>query len=100
MPSELNPADLPSRGCQAKQLLDSRSWEGPDWLRREETDLPCLRAEVDGDEVGVEMRRSALIAMLNIDDHVNFEIVDRFSSHNKMIRYFAIMLKFNSISCI
>ena len=85
VPGELNPADLPSRGCQAKQLLDSRWWEGTDWLRREETDWPCLGAQVDEDEVGVEMRRSAQIAMLNIDDHVNFEIVDRFSSYDKMI---------------
>ncbi|XP_051161418.1 uncharacterized protein LOC127281645 [Leptopilina boulardi] len=96
VPGELNPADLPSRGCQAKQLLDSRWWEGPDWLRREEIDWPCLREEVNEDEVRVEVRKSAQIALLNADDQINFSIVDKFSSYNKMIRFFAIMLKFKN----
>ena len=53
-------------------------------MRREETNRLCLRTEVDEDEVGLEMRRSAQMTT-NIDDHVNFEIADRFSSYNNLI---------------
>ena len=67
MPGELNPADLPSRGCQAKQMLDSHWWEGPDWLRETSDNWTKLTGKVDENEIGGELRRSAQVTLLNTE---------------------------------
>ncbi|XP_073962027.1 uncharacterized protein [Choristoneura fumiferana] len=55
LPSEMNPADVASRGCRASELLDHSLWWGPTWLAgdtktwpkniidKAENDLPGLR---------------------------------------------------------
>ncbi|XP_035221947.1 uncharacterized protein LOC118194846 [Stegodyphus dumicola] len=32
IPGNLNPADIPSRGCSIKSFVKSRWWQGPEWL--------------------------------------------------------------------
>ncbi|XP_076283978.1 uncharacterized protein LOC143210727 [Lasioglossum baleicum] len=96
VPGELNPADLPSRGCQAKQLFDSRWWEGPNWLREAQDHWPSLSDKVDEDEVNGELKKSAQISMLNPGRETEFNVAERFSSYNKMIRFLAIMLRFKN----
>ena len=41
VPGSNNPADLPSRGCLPAQLLESRWWEGPQWLYERVADWPA-----------------------------------------------------------
>ncbi|XP_047988456.1 uncharacterized protein LOC125228052 [Leguminivora glycinivorella] len=47
LPGIMDPADLPSRGCNAKQLLKSKWWEGPAWLKAKESEWPNSQLNVD-----------------------------------------------------
>jgi len=57
VPGALNPADLPSRGCTPAQLLQSRWWEGPQWLYSGEK-LPGEAMIIEFDEEAISKERS------------------------------------------
>ena len=69
VPGELNPADLPSRGCSPSYLLKSRWWEGPAWLYKFEENEGWI-AQIDEHEVAKEKRKSEpkpVVSMTLID---------------------------------
>ncbi|XP_055941739.1 uncharacterized protein LOC129971787 [Argiope bruennichi] len=53
-----NPADLPSRGCSAKKLVQSKWWEGPDWLYLPADQWPFSDVVVNEDEVLKERKKT------------------------------------------
>ncbi|GFW96585.1 integrase catalytic domain-containing protein [Trichonephila clavipes] len=64
VPGNLNIADLLSRGCSPQQMLISRWWEGPLWLRESPEYWPL--GETPGDSEEVELERKKL-KVVNID---------------------------------
>ncbi|OXA52865.1 Pro-Pol polyprotein [Folsomia candida] len=61
VPGLLNPADLPSRGCNARELLQSGWWMGPDWLKESEETWPHSDEVMDEEEINQEMKKSSSV---------------------------------------
>lgn len=92
VPGDKNPADLPSRGCTAKQLVESRWWEGPKWLRDSEENWPKSIAIPDDDVINSEKKK---VAICNWNQHKQVVdtswITDLDVDFSQMIRVVAIM---------
>ncbi|UYV74075.1 hypothetical protein LAZ67_11002039 [Cordylochernes scorpioides] len=60
VPSECNSADLPSRGYSLSQLLQSRWWEGPSWLKLSEEYWPSRYRDLNEEEICAEKKKIQL----------------------------------------
>lgn len=101
VPGELNPADLPSRGCNAKHLLESKWYEGPDWLKNEKDICPKFNYDVNNNEVFEEMTKSDFSKTLgclvqdNLDEKQKVtDWCTYFSQYLKIVRSVAWVYRF------
>ena len=93
VPGAMNPAYLPSRGCSVRQLLDSKWWEGPPWLKLPPEDWPSGESESDEDVVMQERRKTVVSSLLCKDDETDWYYA--FSNdYNKVVRVLAWVLQF------
>ncbi|UYV84394.1 hypothetical protein LAZ67_X002002 [Cordylochernes scorpioides] len=67
VPSQLNPADLLSRGCPPSQFVQSRWWEGPEWLKKPKEFWPNSEFSINPKEINVEENIMKTNINLNID---------------------------------
>lgn len=94
VPGRLNSADLPSRGCYARKLYESKWWEGPSWLYEDEKNWPKSEPPCSDEEIFKE-RRKTVVALVNahidsIDEwHLNY-----FSKYIKTIRMIGWIFRF------
>ncbi|XP_021958581.1 uncharacterized protein LOC110854452 [Folsomia candida] len=91
VPGNLNPADLPSRGCTPQQLLESLWWEGPPWLKQPEGEWPSNQGEVDEDEYTSELVKSKM-TLQSSNEAQWFQT--KFSTYKKNVRVMAWILRF------
>lgn len=113
VPGYLNPADLPSRGCTAKELISSRWWEGPNWLTAASSEWPKEEYVTDQEAVEAEISKgsqkrseesaelsladvssdTACTALIQENDRIT-EILHKFSHYNKIVRITAWIKRF------
>jgi len=91
---DLNPADLPSRGCGAKTLYETKWWEGPAWLRTEESKWPVSNLSLPDANAYAEKKKT-VISALTTDINMKFtNSLLYFSSYLKLLRMVAWILRF------
>ncbi|XP_043469952.1 uncharacterized protein LOC122503458 [Leptopilina heterotoma] len=109
VPGKINPADLPSRGCTAQELLESKWWEGPQWLYSPPNQWPSDECVASEDIVNSALKKSARIlnetencaSLLTVEcpgsNKEQFsERLTRYSSYIKIIRIIAWTRRFTS----
>ncbi|GFX51334.1 integrase catalytic domain-containing protein [Trichonephila clavipes] len=89
----MNIADLLSRGCSPRQMLNSRWWEGPSWLKKNSEYWPDGEISCEPQEVNVE-RKKTKNANVDLANDASPLLVCNVSDYDKMIRVFAWILRF------
>lgn len=107
-PSELNPADIASRGAKISVIASSDLWcKGPPFLENEEAHWPNVpKCPISGntvpEEVATELKKESapeISSVMSVSAQCSQDIsevvqLERFSSLRKLVRVTALVLKF------
>jgi len=98
VPGILNPADLPSRGCTPENLLKSKWWEGPAWLKMDSESWPSQNIEINEEEVQAERKKSS-VSVASINKNLPIIVEEpwygkHFSSFSSIVRLVGWMKRF------
>ncbi|UYV76938.1 hypothetical protein LAZ67_14002486 [Cordylochernes scorpioides] len=92
LPGRLNPADLPSRGCSAESLKETRWWEGPAWLKVSQEEWPKSTIIPDLEIVYSERRKTILNTLCTTRENEN--LFGRYSHFLRIVRITAWIYRF------
>ena len=93
VPGELNPADLPTRGCDLNTLKNENWFNGPDWLYFEKETWPFNKLKFCEEALNEQKR---VITMVNIDNwFILSKLLGYFSQYNKIVRTIVYMFRFS-----
>jgi len=93
VPGVMNPADLSSRGCTVQQLLQTRWWEGPAWLKLPAEDWPSGEPQPD-EEILEQERRKCIVSSLLCKEGQTVWYYAFSRIYDKIVRVLAWVLRF------
>lgn len=91
---DLNPADLPSRGCDFKALKEKRWLEGPVWLLEEESSWPGQACQGCCPDEALKERRKGTMTVVAVENEPFSERLKYFSSYPRILRMIAWIMRF------
>ena len=100
-PGKLNPSDLASRGCDAKELLESiHWWKGPEFVTTPEKDWPKEDTksleENQQKEEQIEQKKDQIVLATTQTINPIFELVKRVSNWDKFQRIVCYVRRFGT----
>ncbi|GFX77200.1 integrase catalytic domain-containing protein [Trichonephila clavipes] len=93
VPGNMNITNLLSRGCYPRQMLNSKWWEGPSWLKQNSEYWPDGEISCEPQEVNVE-RKKTKNANVDLANDAPPLLICNVSDYDKIIRVFAWILRF------
>ena len=97
MPSEQNPADIVSRGCNVDEIKTSIWFRGPELMRKHKDEWPRnSNFDLSNELLGLEKKKpvETVLTVGQLYDNQWLELFDKKSSSNKIIRIVAYALRF------
>jgi hypothetical protein len=92
-----NPADIISRVCSAKEIINSSIWwYGPSWLTNDHTNWPNTVCQLKYTGIPEEKGTQKTAALL-AQPVINEKILSNYSSWNRLLRIFCYCLRFIKI---
>ncbi|KAK3744789.1 hypothetical protein QZH41_014776, partial [Actinostola sp. cb2023] len=101
-PGSQDPADIPSRSCSGRELMNNALWwDGPEFLKKEKTEWPDMPTKYEDNKSEEEVIKFSPVithslvnqAQQQDTDHEVINI-NRFSSKRKLLRVTALVIKF------
>ncbi|GFU80988.1 integrase_H2C2 domain-containing protein [Trichonephila clavipes] len=93
VPGNMNPADSLSRGCFPYELLKSKWWEGPSWLKGNPENWPTGEIIDQPSEIEVERRKIKIVNIDLANDAPLLWHLHNISNYSKMIKVFGWILR-------
>ena len=92
-PGVINPADLPSRGLSATELITSKLWwHGPDFIHEDPKNWPKEQAIKSSEDWELK-KILPMVSLAKPSLDMTCELVNRFSSWEKSVTFFAFILR-------